>query len=144
VTDSRLYPARPLVGIGIVVLRGDEVLLVRRGRPPAQGAWSLPGGAQRLGETAEEAARRELAEETGLSVGPLHLAGHVDSIHRDADGKIAYHYTILDFCARYMEGEARAGGDAADLAWAKCNRLEDYALWKDAVIIIKKSKNVLF
>ncbi len=142
-STSRLFPERPLVGIGIVVLRGDEVLLIRRGRPPAQGEWALPGGAQKLGETAEQAARRELAEETGLSVGALHLAGHVDSIHRDAEGKIAYHYTILDFCARYIEGEPRASGDALSYAWAPCNRLDDYNLWTEARRIISTSLTLL-
>ena len=98
---SREYPPRPIVGIGVAVLRPGAVLLARRGRPPNLGAWSLPGGAQELGETAEAAARRELAEETGLSVGPLLLAANVDSIHRDPDGRVRYHYTIIDFCARW-------------------------------------------
>jgi len=140
---SRLYPARPLVGIGVVVLRNVEVLLIRRGRPPAEGEWALPGGAQKLGETAEQAARRELAEETGLSVGALHLAGHVDSIHRDAEGRIAYHYTILDFCARYAGGEPRAGGDAAALAWANCAHLDDFDLWTEARRIITASQALI-
>jgi ADP-ribose pyrophosphatase YjhB (NUDIX family) len=140
---SRLYPARPLVGIGVVVLRNVEVLLIRRGRPPAEGEWALPGGAQKLGETAEQAARRELAEETGLSVGALHLAGHVDSIHRDAEGRIAYHYTILDFCARYAGGEPRAGGDAAALTWANCARLDDFDLWTEARRIILASQALI-
>jgi ADP-ribose pyrophosphatase YjhB (NUDIX family) len=134
---SREYPARPLVGIGIAVLRPGAVLLVRRANPPAQGEWSLPGGAQRLGETAEDAARRELAEETGLAVGPLLLAGHLDSIHRDPDGQVRFHYTILDFCAAYVSGEARAGGDAAELAWAGLDRLDEYRLWDEAVRIVR-------
>ena len=69
--SDREYPARPIVGIGIVVIKGDSVLLVRRGKPPNIGAWTLPGGAQEVGETAEEAARRELLEETGLDVDTL-------------------------------------------------------------------------
>jgi ADP-ribose pyrophosphatase YjhB (NUDIX family) len=145
---TREYPARPLVGIGVVLFRDDTVLLIRRGRPPAEGAWSLPGGAQRLGETAEQAARRELLEETGILAGPLLLAGHVDSIHTDPDGRIQYHYTILDFCGLHMQGEARAGGDAADIAWARLDRLDDYALWDEAVKIIRiseqKQKGLLF
>ena len=143
-TTTRLYPDRPLVGIGIVVLQAGRVLLIRRGRPPAEGEWSLPGGAQRLGETAEQAARRELAEETGLAVGPLYLAGNVDSIHTDADGRIRYHYTILDFCTLYVEGTARAGGDARDVVWADCDRLQEYALWDEAIRIIRQSENRLF
>jgi ADP-ribose pyrophosphatase YjhB (NUDIX family) len=142
-TSSRLYPDRPLVGIGVVVLHAGKVLLIRRGRPPGEGEWSLPGGAQRLGETAEQAARRELSEETGLCVGQFHLAGTVDSIHADADGRIRYHYTILDFCALYVEGTPRAGGDAQDVIWADCGRLQDYALWDEAIRIIRLSENCL-
>ena len=81
--SDREYPARPIVGIGIVVIKDDTVLLVRRGKPPNVGAWTLPGGAQEVGETAEEAARRELLEETGLEVDSLHFAATVDNIRRD-------------------------------------------------------------
>ena len=108
----REYPGRPFVGIGVVVLRPPAVLLVRRGRPPALGSWSLPGGAQELGETAEAAARRELHEETGLRVGALHLLGHADSIHYGPDGRVQYHYTILDFAAAWIVGEPVAAADA--------------------------------
>jgi len=100
----REYPDAPRVGIGIVLLRGDEVLLVKRGKPPGVGQWSLPGGAQELGETAEACARRELFEETGLEAGPLQLIAHVDSMHRDPSGQLQYHYTILDFGAHYVSG----------------------------------------
>jgi ADP-ribose pyrophosphatase YjhB (NUDIX family) len=142
-SSSREFPARPIVGIGVAVLRGASVLMVRRGRPPAQGSWSLPGGAQKLGETAEQAARRELAEETGLQVETLYLAGCVDSIHTDPDGRIRYHYTILDFCARYAGGEARPGGDAAEVAWLDQGRLEQLGIWSEAIRIIKASQEIL-
>jgi ADP-ribose pyrophosphatase YjhB (NUDIX family) len=135
VTD-REYPTRPLVGIGIVVLRPDAVLLVRRGRPPSAGDWSLPGGAQDLGETAEAAARRELAEETGLSVGELLLIAHVDSIHRDDAGLVRFHYTILDFAARWASGEPRAGGDITEVTWAGFDTFDDYELWSEARRVI--------
>ncbi len=81
--SDREYPTRPIVGIGIVVIKDDTVLLVRRGKPPNVGTWTLPGGAQEVGETAEEAARRELLEETGLEVDSLHFAATVDNIRRD-------------------------------------------------------------
>lgn len=134
---SREYPARPIVGIGIVLLRPPhEVLLIRRGRAPMLGAWGLPGGAQELGETAEAAARRELLEETGLTVGSLKLAGTVDSIDRDAAGRVRYHYTILDFAGLWEGGEPCAASDAAEVAWADFGDLGAYDLWREAHRII--------
>jgi len=133
---SREYPAAPMVGIGILLLRGETVLLIKRGRPPAAGEWSLPGGTQELGETAEAAARRELLEETGLTAGALTLVAHVDSIHQDEAGRVQYHYTILDFCADYIGGEARAGGDATDVAWVHTNDFDTYNLWAEARRVI--------
>ena len=140
---SRDYPVRPLVGIGVVVLRPDAVLLVRRGRAPALGAWSLPGGAQELGETAEAAARRELLEETGLAVGPLLFAANVDSIHRDVDGRVQYHYTIIDFAAAYAGGDAVAGGDVTDIAWAQFDTFDTFALWDEARRVVAASRRLL-
>jgi len=139
----RRYPAAPRVGIGIILLRGPEVLLVRRAKPPAAGAWSLPGGAQELGETAEAAARRELLEETGLACGKLTLAGYVDSIHRDASGAIEYHYTILDFCARYTDGAALAGDDVSAVAWASPAEFDAYDLWPEARRVILTAFSLL-
>lgn len=141
---SREYPARPIVGIGIVLLKPPaEVLLIRRGRAPMLGAWGLPGGGQELGETAEEAARRELLEETGLSVGRLVLAGTVDSIERDDQGRVRYHYTILDFAGLWEGGEPQALSDAADVTWADVRALERYDLWSEAHRIIALARTAL-
>jgi 8-oxo-dGTP diphosphatase len=139
----RTYPTHPQIGIGVVLLRGPEVLLIKRGRPPRVGAWSLPGGRQELGETAEACARRELLEETGLTAGPLVLVGHVDSIHRDAAQNIEYHYTILDFAARYTGGEAVPGDDVTDTAWATAEEFDAYDLWPAARGIILKAFSLL-
>jgi ADP-ribose pyrophosphatase YjhB (NUDIX family) len=140
---SRLYPNRPIVGIGIIVLREDAVLLARRGKPPGEGQWSLPGGGQKLGETAEAAARRELHEETGLDVGELVLAAHVDSIHHDAAGNIAYHYTILDFAALWISGTPRAGSDVLEVTWADFSGLAPYALSADALRVVSIARSLL-
>ena len=140
---SREYPQHPIVGIGVAVLRPDAVLLVRRGRAPNLGAWSLPGGAQELGETAEAAARRELAEETGLTVGELLLAANVDSIHRDPGGRVRFHYTILDFCARFAGGEARVGSDITEVAWAKFDAFDAFDLWTEARRVIGTARRLL-
>ncbi len=133
---SREYPDRPFVGIGIVVLKPGHVLLVRRGKAPNIGSWTLPGGAQDIGETAEDAARRELMEETGVTVGPLHLAANVDAITRDPDGRVRYHYTILDFAGRWEAGEPRGDSDAAEAAWVRFEDMVDYRLWSEAYRVI--------
>lgn len=141
--SGREYPVRPLVGAGVVVLRPGAVLLVRRGRPPAMGEWSIPGGAQELGETAEAAARRELREETGLSVGALRLVAHVDSIHADPDGRVRFHYTILDFAARWAGGEPAPAGDVTEAAWAAFDDLPAYGLWREADRVIALARAAL-
>jgi ADP-ribose pyrophosphatase YjhB (NUDIX family) len=143
--SSREYPARPLVGIGVALFKPGTgaILLIRRGRPPAQGQWSLPGGAQRLGETAEQAARRELREETALECGPLRLAGHMDSIHKEEDGRIRFHYTILDFCALWHAGDARAGADAEAAAWVEPSALETFDLTPNLLAILAASRGIL-
>ena len=134
--SGREYPDRPFVGIGIVVIKGDHVLLCRRGKPPNIGSWTLPGGAQDLGETCEEAARRELREETGLTVGDLHFCAHVDIVRRDDTGRVKFHYTILDFAARWVSGEPQAGTDAASVEWAPMDALGPYDLWSEAHRVI--------
>ncbi|MBS7812813.1 NUDIX hydrolase [Roseococcus pinisoli] len=138
--DDREYPERPWVGIGVVLFRGEEVLLVQRGKPPRVGSWSLPGGAQHLGETTQTAARRELLEETGLEAGPLLLADVVDAISLDARGQPHYHYTIIDYCGHWHGGEATAGDDVAAVAWAAPQQLPAYKLTKAALDIIELSR----
>lgn len=144
---SREYPDRPWVGIGVVAFDGppggERVLLVRRGKPPREGAWSLPGGAQHIGERAEAAARRELWEETGIEVGPLELAAVFDAINRDASGAVQWHYTIIDFCGRWTGGEARPGDDVAAVAWALPEELPTYDLTPDALRVIAESRERL-
>ncbi|MCX7373629.1 MAG: NUDIX hydrolase [Alphaproteobacteria bacterium] len=140
---DREFPNRPWVGIGAVIFRGDRVLLARRGKPPRLGAWSLPGGAQHVGEGAIECARRELLEETGITAGPLILADVIDAVNRDADGRVRYHYTIIDYCGHWAAGEARPGDDVAEIAWAAPDELAAYALTRDARAVIEKSRQLL-
>lgn len=130
------YPNRPLIGVGVVVFKGDRVLLIRRGKPPREGQWSLPGGRQRLGETVAEAARREVAEEAGIEIAVGGLVDVVDSITRDEAGAVQYHYTLVDVVAEWRSGEARPGHDAAAVAWADPADLAPYDLWDETLRVI--------
>ena len=141
--SDREYPARPIVGIGMVVLKQDSVLLVRRGKPPNIGSWTLPGGAQEVGETVEDAARRELLEETGIAVGPLYFAAHVDNIRYDAAGRVQFHYTILDFAASWEAGEPVAGSDVTEAIWVPLDALEEYRLWHEAHRVIAIARRLV-
>ncbi len=138
---KRDYPQAPIVGVGIVCLRGDEVLLVRRGKPPREGGWSLPGGRQKLGETVRQCARRELAEETGVEAEIGALLDVVESLTRDGDGGLQYHYTLVDVRADWKSGEPRAGGDAADARWFAAAGLSELDLWDETRRIIAKAMN---
>ena len=135
-TDDRLYPDRPIVGVGVVVFRGADVLLIRRAKPPVSDRWSIPGGAQEIGETVREAALREVAEETGLAVEIAGLVDVVDGITRDAEGRARYHYTLVDFAARWVSGEARAASDAAAVRWVGRDALAAIPMWDETRRIV--------
>ena len=130
------YPNRPLIGVGVVVFKGDRVLLIRRGKPPREGQWSLPGGRQRLGERIAATARREVAEEAGIEVEVGGLLDVVDSITRDAAGAVQYHYTLVDLLAEWRSGKAQPGHDAAAVAWADPADLAPYDLWTETLRVI--------
>jgi ADP-ribose pyrophosphatase YjhB (NUDIX family) len=128
----------PQVGVGAVVWKGDELLLIRRGQPPRKGAWSLPGGRQQLGETVNEGVAREIREETGVEIRIIDTVAVVDLIEREG-GAIAYHYTVIDVAAEWVSGEARAGDDAAEVAWVRPDALAPYALTPKMLDVIAKS-----
>lgn len=132
----REYPDRPIVGVGAVVWRDGRVLLVRRGKPPRVGQWSIPGGAQELGETVEEAARREVQEETGLELGAVAVIATVDLIDREPDGRVRYHYTLIDVTAEAAAGTPRPGGDVDEVAWFALEELAPLELWSETRRII--------
>lgn len=131
-------PRAPEVGVGAVVWKGDRVLLICRGHAPRKGSWSLPGGRQQLGETVNEGVVREVREEAGIEIRILDTVAVIDLIEREG-GAIAYHYTVIDVAAEWVSGEARAGDDAAEVAWALPNELGRYALTPKMLEVIEAS-----
>ena len=140
--DSRRNPERPVVGVGGVVWRGNEFLLVRRGKEPNKGQWSIPGGAQHLGETVFAAGEREVREETGLRVKVLALVDVVDGIHRADSGAVDWHYTLVDLVAESPSGEARAADDAEEVAWFSLAQLSGLGLWNETERVIRQSASI--
>ena len=125
---DRLYPTRPLAGVGAVIWNGTGVLLERRGQPPAEGSWAIPGGLMELGETAEEAICREVREECGIEIAVGPILGLFEPILRDPDERIRYHYLIVDFLAFYRSGTLQVGDDAAAVCWVAPVDLPEYHL----------------
>ena len=134
----REFPSLPLVGVGVVVVREERVLLIRRAKPPRRGEWSLPGGLQKLGETVFAAAAREVMEETGITVQPLAVVDVVDLIEWD-EQRVRYHYTLIDLLAAFIDGEAVAGADAAEVLWVEQAEVKQRVLWPETVRIIDRA-----
>jgi ADP-ribose pyrophosphatase YjhB (NUDIX family) len=119
VSDLRAYPDRPHLAVSAAILRGHEVLLVRRVRAPAQGLFTLPGGGVEAGETLVAAVMREVREETGLTVEPFALAGHREVIVRDAANRVEHHFVLLAFAARWVAGEPVLNDELAEVQWVR-------------------------
>lgn len=136
-------PRRPAIGVGGVVWKGDEVLLIQRGKEPNRGHWSLPGGHQEWGETVRQAVAREVREETGVEVEVDHLIDVVDAIIAAAGEPAEYHFTLIDYRCDWVSGDAVAGDDASDVAWVKQGDLGKFNLWDETLRIIEVSRNLL-
>lgn len=126
----------PVVGVGGVVVHEGRVLLIRRGKQPLYGRWVVPGGTVELGESLADALVREMREETGLEVEPFELLTAFDRIERDGE-RVTYHYVIVDYLCRWRSGEARAGSDALEVAWALPEELERYDLPAKALEVVE-------
>lgn len=136
---GREYPERPMVGVGGVVISNGHALLIRRGGPPLKGQWSIPGGMLEVGETLLEGVRRELEEETGIEVRVGALIEVFERINADEDGKAKYHFVVLDYLCEAIGGEARAGSDVTDVAWAAPSELGKYSLTETATRVILRA-----
>jgi 8-oxo-dGTP diphosphatase len=138
-SPKREYPASPVVGVGGVVIHEGRALLIKRGGPPLEGQWSIPGGTLELGESIQEGVRRELLEETGIEVRVGELIEVFDRIFRDAAGKIQYHFVIVDYLCEKISGEAKPASDVTDTAWVREEDLWNYKLTEAATRVIRKA-----
>ncbi len=140
--DPREYPDRPWVGIGAIVFRGEEVLLVRSSKGSRRGQWSIPGGAQDAGETIFETAIREVREEAGIEIAPIEIVTAVDSIRRDGEGRVRFHFTLIDVLAEWRSGELVPGDDADRAEWVPASRFIELKLWSETVRVIEMARQM--
>jgi ADP-ribose pyrophosphatase len=119
------YPGHPRVAVGAVVFKDDCVLLVRRGQPPGEDLWAIPGGNVEIGETLQEAAEREILEETGVQIRASKPIYTFEFIDRDAAGKVRFHYVIVDLAADYVQGEPSPGDDAVEARWVSAREIHN-------------------
>ena len=126
--SSRTYPTEPLIGVGGAVFRGSDVLLIRRGKPPLYGAWSLPGGKVKKGENLKEALCREVKEECSIEIEVGDLVTELSYIERDKQEKVKYHYVVFDFAAQYLSGNLARASDALQARWVAIDQLKEYNL----------------
>ena len=136
---TRQYPSRPMVGVGAAVLRGDQVLIVQRGRQPAYGLWSVPGGLVELGESLHDAVRREAREEAGLEIEIIDVVAVLDRVIPDPKGQVEYHYVLIDFLCRCEMGEPLPGSDALDCRFVSLADLPRYPLTTGSLAVVHKA-----
>jgi 8-oxo-dGTP diphosphatase len=139
----REYPPSPIPSVHAVIVRDDEVLLVRRAHAPSQGRWSVPGGAMRLGETVRQTARREVREECGVDIEVGRVVDVADSLVRDKGRRIRFHYTVIYVLARCVGGSARASSDASEAQWVRCDRLDSFDMHPSAREAIRRARELI-
>ena len=137
--SQREYPSQPIVGVGGVIVSNGRALLIKRGTPPLEGQWSIPGGLLEIGETLMEGVRRALREETGMEARPLVLMVVFERIELDGSGRAKYHYVVQDYLCERTGGEPRAGSDVTHVVWARPEELGHYSLSSTATRVIMKA-----
>jgi 8-oxo-dGTP diphosphatase len=134
---QREYPERPIIGVGAIIVKDGKVVLVKRGKPPLAGQWSVPGGVLEVGETLREGIVREVLEETGLKVEPLDLLGVFDRLMKDEKGQVMYHYVLVDFLCQAVGGELQAASDVDDARWHTPEEVAALPLPKDTAEVVR-------
>lgn len=140
---KRLYPNQPIVGVGAVIVNQGKIVLERRGSEPSKGKWTIPGGLVELGESLEDAVIRETEEETCLDVENPCLIDVVDNVDLDVNGKVKYHYVIIDYLVHIRGGRLKASSDAADLRWVPFEEVENYDLTASFRVFFRQNREHL-
>ena len=140
---KRLYPDQPVVGVGAVIVHDGKIVLIKRGNEPSKGKWTVPGGIVELAESPEDAVVREGIEETGLEVENPDLIDVVSNVDLDEQGKVKYHYVIIDYLVHVKAGEAKAASDAAELRWVPFDEVEELNLTASFRLFFKHNKEKL-
>ena len=136
--DDRRYPPRPILGVGALIIEGESILLVQRGKQPLQGQWSLPGGAVETGELLKTAIAREVLEETGLTVEAGAMAEIFERLMPDSNGITEYHYVLLDYLCRVVSGTPKAGDDSCAAAWVRRQDLHTLPITPGTLEVIER------
>jgi mutator protein MutT len=136
--SDREYPLRPILAVGTIVVRNGSVLLARRGKPPSQGKWSVPGGAVDVGESLEDAARREIREECGIEVELMDTIEVIQRITRDDTQRVRFHYVIVDYLARWTGGEPRPSAEASDVHWFRPEEFDGLDMTAGTAEVIRR------
>ncbi len=139
-TDGRTYPTRPYLAVSAAIFRDGKVLIVRRGRAPAKGIYTLPGGGVELGETLQQAIIREVREETALDIEPVDLVGFRQAIACDAAGRVERHFVILPFAARYLGGELALNEELSEADWREPSALGNLTTTEGLAEVVAAAK----
>lgn len=134
----REYPDHPIVGVGAIIIKGQEVLLAKRGKEPGYGEWSIPGGVVKLGETLEDAVIREVCEEVNLAIRVEEVVEVLERIFRDPEGKVQYHYVLVDFLCEHLSGEEQPSSDALEVQWVPISEIPRHRLPGKTKRVIQK------
>jgi 8-oxo-dGTP diphosphatase len=135
----REYPSAPIPSVGAIVFKDEEVLLVLRGQEPSKHKWSIPGGVVELGETVREAARREVLEECGIEIEVGDVVDVLDAVLRDEEGRVQYHYVLIDLTATYVTGDLSVGSDIEDARWVREGQVASFDVTARTPLVIRKA-----
>jgi mutator protein MutT len=136
---KREYPDHPIVGVGAIIIEGEEVLLARRGKEPGYGEWSIPGGVVKPGETLEEAVIREVREEASLQIEVEEMVEVLERIFRDPEGRVQYHYVLVDFLCQRLSGNEKPSSDVSEVQWVPVSEIPRQPLPEKTKKVIQKA-----